>query len=113
MRTALALLLALSPVVWLSLACARDRSAPGLYRSYCKRCHGAEGQGPGREVKLYPYLDLRRSPMILRRDRAAVRQRIVEGHGPMPGFRRRLKPEELERLIDFTLQIPNPKSTRK
>ena len=113
MRTAPALLpAALSAIllVWLSLACARDRSAPGLYRSYCKRCHGAEGQGPGREVKLYPYLDLRRSPMILRRDRAAVRQRIVEGHGPMPGFRRRLNPEELERLIDFTLQLPQTKT---
>lgn len=109
MRTALALLLVLvaaTPVVWLSLACARDRSGPGLYRSYCRRCHGAEGQGPDRQVKLYPYLNLRKSPMILRRDRAAVRQRIVEGHGPMPGFRRRLKPEELERLIDFTLQLP-------
>jgi len=109
LRTALALLLVLvaaTPVVWLSLACARDRSGPGLYRSYCRRCHGAEGQGPDRQVKLYPYLNLRKSPMILRRDRAAVRQRIVEGHGPMPGFRRRLKPEELERLIDFTLQLP-------
>jgi mono/diheme cytochrome c family protein len=110
LRTASALLLVLLALaVWLSLACAQDRSAPGLYRSYCKRCHGAGGEGPGREVKLYPYLDLRRSPMILRRDRDAMRQRIVEGHGPMPGFRRRLKPEELERLIDFTLQIPNPK----
>lgn len=110
MRTAPALLLVLLALaIWLSLACARDRSAPGLYRSYCKRCHGAEGQGPDRKVKLYPYLDLRRSPMILRRDRDAVRQRIVEGHGPMPGFRRRLKPDELERLIDFTLQIPKRK----
>ena len=108
MRTALALLLlALAPLVWLSLACARDRSGPGLYRSYCRRCHGAEGQGPDRDVKLYPYLNLRRSPMILREDRAAVRQRIVEGQGPMPGFRRRLNPEELERLIDFTLQLPH------
>ena len=109
MRTAPALLLVALPallLVWLTLACARDRSAPGLYRSYCKRCHGAEGQGPDRKVKLYPYLNLRKSPMILRRDRAAIRQRIVEGHGPMPGFRRRLKPEELERLIDFTLQLP-------
>jgi mono/diheme cytochrome c family protein len=93
-------------ILLLSLACARDRSAPGLYRSYCQRCHGAEGQGPDRPVKLYPYLNLLESPMILRQDRAAVRQRIVEGQGPMPGFRRRLNPEELERLIDLTLQLP-------
>lgn len=93
-------------LVWLSMACARDRSAPGLYRSYCRRCHGAEGQGPDEPVKLYPYLNLLESPMVLRRDRAAVRQRIVEGHGPMPGFKRRLNPEELERLIDLTLRLP-------
>lgn len=103
MRAALALLLA----ALLSLAaCARDRSAPGLYRSYCRRCHGPEGEGPKRPVKLYPRLDLRTSPMVLRGDRAAVRQRIAEGHGPMPSFSKRLTLEELERLADFTLQIP-------
>lgn len=105
MRILLALVLTVLPVVWLS--CARDRSGPGLYRSYCRRCHGAEGQGPGRDVKLYPYLNLRKSPMVLRGDYAAVRQRIAEGLGPMPGFRRRLNREELERLIDFTLRLPS------
>ena len=105
-----AILLTVLSMIWLSMACARDRSGPGLYRSYCRRCHGAEGQGPDREVKLYPYLNLRESPMVLRRDRAAMRQRITEGQGPMPGFRRRLNPEELERLIDFTLRLPS--STR-
>ena len=53
-------------------ACARDRSAPGLYRSYCQRCHGPNGEGPKRPVRLYPHLDLRSSPMVLRGDRAAV-----------------------------------------
>lgn len=96
----------------LSLAgCARDRSAPGLYRSYCRRCHGPDGEGPKRPVKLYPHLDLRSSPMVLRGDRAAVRQRIAEGHGPMPAYSRRLTPEELERLVDFTLQIPSQSSS--
>jgi mono/diheme cytochrome c family protein len=47
--------------------------------------------------------------MVLQGDRAAVRQRLLEGHGPMPSFRRRLTPEELERLIDFTLQLPSRK----
>ena len=92
-------------------ACARDRSAPGLYRSYCRRCHGPDGEGPKRPVKLYPHLDLRSSPMVLRRDRAAVRQRIAEGHGPMPAYSRRLTAEELERLVDFTLQIPSQSSS--
>lgn len=88
-------------------ACARDRSAPGLYRYSCQRCHGVYGEGPKKPRKLYPHLDLRTSPMVLRGDRAAVRQRIAEGHGPMPSYKKRLTPEELERLVDLTLQIPS------
>jgi mono/diheme cytochrome c family protein len=102
LRAVLVLLLAMMP-----LACARDRSAPGLYKSYCRRCHGPNGEGPKKPVRLYPHLDLRSSPMVLRGDRAAVRQRIAEGHGPMPSYSKRLTPEEMERLVDFTLQIPS------
>jgi mono/diheme cytochrome c family protein len=87
----------------------RDRSAPALYARGCARCHGDRGQG-AKKVKLYPYLDLLASPMVRKGDRAAVRQRILEGHGPMPSFRRRLTPEEVEKLIDFTLQLPSRKA---
>jgi mono/diheme cytochrome c family protein len=99
------LLLAGLPLLSLA-ACARDRSAPGLYRAYCRRCHGPYAEGPKRQLKLYPHLDLRTSPMLLERDRAAVRRRIAEGHGPMPSYSKRLTPEELERLVDLVLQIP-------
>jgi len=97
-------LLALLPVL---AACedTRDRSAPALYKRSCARCHGDRGQG-ARKVKLYPYLDLLSSPMVRKGDRAAVRRRLVEGYGPMPSFRRRLSPEEVERLVDFTLRLP-------
>lgn len=89
----------------------RDRSAPALYKKYCARCHGAEGQGPKRPNKLYPYLSLLASPMVREKDRAAVRQQIVEGDGgPMPSFRRRLTPEEVERLVDLTLGLPSRKA---
>lgn len=87
----------------------RDRSAPALYKGSCARCHGDRGQG-AKKVKLYPYLDLLSSPMVSRGDRAAVRRRIVEGYGPMPSFRRRLAPEEVERLVDFTLRLPSRKA---
>ena len=101
-------MLALLLAALLSLAaCARDRSAPGLYRSYCRRCHGPNGEGPKKPARLYPHLALRSSPMVLRGDRRAVRQRISEGHGPMPAYSTRLSPEELERIVDFTLQIPS------
>lgn len=88
----------------------KDRSAPALYKKYCARCHGAEGQGPRRPNKLYPYLDLLASPMVRQGDRAAVRQQVVEGDGPMPSFRRRLTPEEVEQVVEFTLGLPSRKA---
>jgi mono/diheme cytochrome c family protein len=100
------LLFALLPLL---PGCDRDRSAPALYKRNCARCHGGQGQGPRKPVKLYPKLSLLASPMVLQGDRTAVRQRLVEGYGPMPSFRRRLTPEEIERLVDFTLQLPSRK----
>lgn len=76
-----------------------------MYKRYCARCHGKEGEGNPRSLRLYPNLDLAASPMVRRGDRAAVRQRIAEGHGPMPGYQRRLTPEEIDRLVDFTFQL--------
>jgi mono/diheme cytochrome c family protein len=103
----LLLALALLPLL---TGCDRDRSAPALYRKSCARCHGDRGQGPKKPVKLYPKLSLLASPMVRQGDRAAVRRRIVEGSGPMPSFRRRLTRAEVERLVDFTLQLPSRKA---
>ncbi len=83
----------------------RRLTTPELYSTYCTRCHGARGEGQPDSLTLYPHLNLLTSPMIRRGDRAAVRRRIADGYGPMPGFKRRLTREELERLIDFTLQL--------
>ncbi len=85
----------------------KNLTAPELYSTYCARCHGEQGRGKGdpEDLKLYPRLNLLTSPMIRGGDRAAVRQRIREGDGPMPGFARRLTPQELERLVDFTFQL--------
>jgi mono/diheme cytochrome c family protein len=104
-----ALSLALLVPLFAGCADTRDRSAPALYKRSCARCHGDHGQG-AKKVKLYPYLDLLSSPMVRQGDRAKVRQRIVEGHGPMPAFRRRLSPEEVERLVELTLQLPSRKA---
>jgi mono/diheme cytochrome c family protein len=88
----------------------KDRSAPALYKKYCARCHGAQGEGPRRPNKLYPYLILLDSPMVRKGDRAAVRQQVVEGEGPMPSFRRRLTPDEVEQVVEFTLGLPSRKA---
>lgn len=83
----------------------KQMTTPELYSTYCTRCHGARGEGQPDSLTLYPHLNLLASPMIRAGDRAAVSRRIADGYGPMPGFKRRLTPEELERLIDFTMQL--------
>ena len=109
LRTALPLAIALplaGLACLLSAGCARKHlKTPELYATYCARCHGERGEGKPDSLTLYPRLDLLTSPMVLRGDRAAVRRRIREGYGPMPGFTRRLEPEEIERLVDFTFQL--------
>ena len=100
-RTALPLLALL-----LFVGCSRKNlTTPELYATYCARCHGERGEGKGDNLALYPHLNLLTSPMARRGDRAAVRQRIREGYGPMPGFSRRLDRQEVERLVDFTFQL--------
>ncbi len=104
-RTALLLLVCLAwALLWVS--CARKNlTTPELYATYCARCHGERGEGKGDNLALYPHLNLLTSPMVRRGDREAVRQRIREGYGPMPGFARRLGPQEVERLVEFTFQL--------
>jgi mono/diheme cytochrome c family protein len=94
------------PLLLFPAACARKNlTTPGLYETYCARCHGDRGQGVARGLKLYPHLDFRASPLVRRGDRAAVREQIAEGDGPMPGFKRRLTAQEIDRLVDFTFQL--------
>ena len=95
-------------------ACSRgpeDRSAAGLYSYYCARCHGADGEGDPRQIDRSPGLDLTRSLMVRNRETALIHRRIAEGHGPMPGFSRRLSPEEVEELVEFTLQFQRRTNT--
>jgi hypothetical protein len=103
----------LTGLLLLPAGCAWDRSAPGLYRSYCKRCHGAEGEGKPRALKLYPKSNLLISEMVLQGDRDAVRDRIANGEGPMPAFKRRLTPEELESLVDFTIRLASEQEKKE
>jgi mono/diheme cytochrome c family protein len=107
------LLLCLLAVFALTAGCARKNlTTPELYEAYCTRCHGDRGEGDPRSLTLYPHANLLVSPMTLRGDRAAIRERIAEGYGPMPGFKRRLTPQEVERLVDYTLQLSRtPKET--
>lgn len=113
LRTALLLAAALPLLGPLWTGCARTNlTSPELYATYCARCHGERGEGTADSLTLYPHLNLLASPMVRRGDRAAVRQRIREGYGPMPGYARRLDAREVERLVDFTFQLSRTSKER-
>ncbi|HKV07954.1 MAG TPA: cytochrome c [Thermoanaerobaculia bacterium] len=111
MRSRIALLL-LAALPLLAGCAKKPETPPEIYAAYCARCHGDRGEGKGdaRSLKLYPHLNLLVSPMVLKGDRALVRDRIAKGYGPMPGFSRRLSPQELESLVDLTLALPEKKT---
>jgi mono/diheme cytochrome c family protein len=111
--------LKLHPIVFLAVLLAasgcvrKNLTTPELYDTYCARCHGDHGEGDPRSLTLYPHANLLASPMARRGDRAAIRERIAEGFGPMPAFKRRLAPQEVERLVDYTIQLSHPGQTPK
>ncbi|HEV7506070.1 MAG TPA: cytochrome c [Thermoanaerobaculia bacterium] len=102
------LFLAALAVLWAALlaGCVRKNlTTPELYDTYCTRCHGDRGEGDPRSLTLYPHANLLASPLARRGDRTAIRERIADGFGPMPAFKRRLDPQEVERLVDYTIQL--------
>lgn len=78
--------------------------APEAYERFCARCHGDDGRGDPKAVRLNPGLDLVRSEMVAEGDRELVRERIAEGKGAMPGLERKLVPGELEALTEYTIE---------
>gem|GEM_PF-2143711 len=78
------------------------------YDYFCARCHGDDGKGDPRSVTLNPKLDLIASDMVKSGDRAAIRKRIVQGEGSMPGFQEKLAPHEIDDLVAYTLKRFGP-----
>jgi mono/diheme cytochrome c family protein len=82
-----------------------DRSTEALVRRHCARCHGIDGRGNRRAVARQPGLDLTRSELAARGDRDELHRWIAEGEGTMPGFAEKLSPEEIERMIDWAVEL--------
>lgn len=77
---------------------------PQAYDRYCARCHGDDGRGDPKAVRLNPKLDLVRSEMVREADLARVRKSIADGHGAMPTFRHKLSAAEIQALSAYTVE---------
>ena len=85
-------------------ACGAERSgasAEELWQAECSRCHGQDGHGTRALQRLEPGLDLSRSPMVSKRDRRLVYQRIANGYDTMPGYSHKLPQGDIELLVEF------------
>lgn len=78
------------------------------YDYFCARCHGDDGTGDPKAVRLNPKLNLLTSEMIRDGDREVIRRRIVHGEGSMPGFADKLEPHEIDELVAYTLKRFGP-----
>lgn len=77
---------------------------PKAYERYCVRCHGEDGRGDPKAVRLNDRLDLVAADMVRSRELADIEDRITRGKGAMPGFARKLEPEEIAALARFVVE---------
>lgn len=108
-RRLLGALGAAASLALLLVSCTPDSELPtdALYGKYCARCHGDHGEGAAR-FRGKPETegaDLTRSKMVGDGNREDVYRRIAYGHGPMPGYGRKLAKQDIERLVDFVFQL--------
>ena len=82
-----------------------DDSPRGIYRDQCARCHGLDGAGNPRAVDTKPGLNLKESELVASLDREAIRRHIVEGKGTMPAYGEKLTPEEIDAMVELSIQL--------
>jgi mono/diheme cytochrome c family protein len=105
--------LAAAYVVALLLGCpAQPRPAAALYREYCARCHGDDGRGDPRSVGLYPDLNLTTAIPVRLQAKGVLYTRIAQGYGAMPGFSQHLAQEEIQELVEFTMNFAETRRGR-
>lgn len=74
----------------------------------CSGCHGRDGSGKAEYVAKFPYANLTDGRFKHGSGRAEVRRLVADGgdpRSPMPAYRDRLSPAELDAVVDLVLKI--------
>ena len=103
-------LLSLLALLAVSLPAGCGPSDPGerVWARKCAGCHGREGRGKADYAAKFPYVDLTDGKFRHPADRASVLKVVADGGenaSPMPPYRDRLSPEELEAVVGLVLKI--------
>lgn len=82
--------------------------APAAYDKHCKSCHGADGAGNADKAKM---LKIEPEKLNLGRAESAsitkdeAKKITLEGKGKMPSYEKKLKPEEVDPVVDHALSL--------
>jgi len=98
------LLLALSPPT----VAVADDAAKAAYDKMCASCHGADGKGNPDKAKALKVdanlLNLGR-PESKDFTRDKLKEILLNGKDKMPGYAKKLKPAEVDPVLDYTLGL--------
>ena len=103
-----------SIVLFASPAFAQGNDAgKAVYDKQCASCHGADGKGNANRAKM---LKLDATKLDLSRAEAqgqSVDEKktvLVEGKGKMPAYGKKLKPEEVEAVLNYAMALAGGKA---
>jgi cytochrome c6 len=85
-----------------------QNDAEKIYKANCVLCHAADGSGGSPSGKALGAKDLR-SELVQKKSDAELSETITQGKGKMPAFGKKLKPEDITKLVAYIRALPKGK----
>ncbi len=79
-----------------------------IYKTNCLLCHAADGSGNSSSGKALGAKDLR-TDVVQKKTDAELAEVITQGKGKMPAFGKKLKPEDISKLVAYIRALPKGK----
>ena len=76
-----------------------------IYETHCVLCHAKDGSGSTPTGKALKAQDLR-SDVVQKKSDAELTAAITNGKGKMPVFGKKLKPDDIAKLVAFIRALP-------
>jgi cytochrome c6 len=85
-----------------------QNDAEKIYKTNCVLCHAADGSGNSPSGKALGAEDLR-SDVVQKKTDAELADAIAQGKGKMPAFGKKLRPEDISKLVAYIRALPKGK----